>query len=302
MADRLTGRVVLITGAARGIGAATARQLVARGARVALVGLEPQGLAALAAELGAHASWHHADVTRQAEVDAAVAAAVAHHGRLDVLVANAGIAAMGMVAHTDIDAMCRVLDVNLAGVFRTVKAALPHVMAARGYLLLVSSAAAFSAMPGMSAYAASKAGVEQLANVLRLELASHGVDVGSAHMTWIDTDMVRDVHEDLGSFRRTLARLPGPFGTITALEGCATAFADACARRPRRLYVPRSLGVASAWRMLLGSGVVQRLLQGPMAPMLHDAEAETRALGRAFGRRSMGMGEGPRDAGPPPVS
>lgn len=286
-------RVVLITGAARGIGAATARLLVARGARVALVGLEPARLQALAGELAPHASWHHADVTSQPAVDAAVAAAVAHHGRLDVLVANAGIASLGMVAHGDIDAMCRVLDVNLAGVFRTVKAALPHVIAARGYLLLVSSAAAFSAMPGMSAYAASKAGVEQLANVLRLELAPHGVDVGSAHMTWIDTDMVRDVHEDLGSFRRTLARLPGPFGTITSLDACAAAFADACARRPRRLYVPRSLGVASAWRMLLGSALMQRLLRGQMAPMLHEAEAETRALGRAFGRRSMGMGEGP---------
>lgn len=295
----MTDRVVLITGAARGIGAATARQLVARGARVALVGLEPARLQALAGELAPHASWHHADVTSQAALDAAVAAAVAHHGRLDVLVANAGIASLGMVAHADIEAMCRVLDVNLAGVFRTVKAALPHVVAARGYLLLVSSAAAFSAMPGMSAYAASKAGVEQLANVLRLELAPHGVDVGSAHMTWIDTDMVRDVHEDLGSFRRTLARLPGPFGTITTLDACAAAFADACARRPRRLYVPRSLGVASAWRMVLGSAVMQRLLRGQMAPMLHEAEAETRALGRAFGRRSMGMGEGTPGEGPP---
>lgn len=303
MAERtMQGRVVLITGAARGIGAATARELVRRGAQVALVGLEAERLQALAGELAPHASWHHADVTQQAALEAAVAAAVARFGRLDVAVTNAGIAGMGALVHADIEAHCRVLEVNLAGTFRTAKAVLPHLMASRGYLLLVSSAAAFSAMPGMSGYAASKAGVEQLANVLRLELAPHGVGVGSAHMTWIDTDMVRDVHDDLDAFRRTLPRLPGPFGTITSLEACAAAFADACARRPRRLFVPKALGVASTWRMLLNSAPLLALLRRQMAPMVLDAEAETRALGRAFGRRSMGMGEGPPDAGPPPVS
>lgn len=284
-------KVVLITGAARGIGAAVARQLVRDGARVVLVGLERERLTALTEELGSAAVCFHADVTDQQALDAAVAGAVARFGRLDVVIANAGIANMGSVAMVDVEAMARVIDVNVIGTMRTIKAALPHIMATRGYVLIVSSAAAFSPMPGMSAYAASKAAVEQLANVLRMEMHPHGVAVGSAHMTWIDTDMVRDVQQDLSSFRRTLSRLPGPFGVVTSLETCTRAFVRGCETRARRIYVPGSLSVASWLRTLLNSGFVERLTRPQMSPMLAEAEAEMRALGRPFGKNSVGMGE-----------
>ncbi|HYR06468.1 MAG TPA: SDR family NAD(P)-dependent oxidoreductase, partial [Longimicrobium sp.] len=150
MASSLAGKVVLITGAARGIGAETARRLAARGARVSLVGREPQLLAAVAAELGAGHAWYEADVTDQAALDRAVAATVRDLGGIDVVFANAGIASNGTVAVTPVDALVRVLEVNLIGVVRTVSATLPHVLERRGYVLLVSSASALAPLPGMS--------------------------------------------------------------------------------------------------------------------------------------------------------
>lgn len=284
-------KVVLITGPARGIGEAVARRLVSRGARVALVGLEQERLIALKDELGASAEWYLADVTDQRALEAAVAAAVARFGKLDAVITNAGIANMGTVSIVDIEAMARVIEVNVIGTMRTIKAALPHIIASRGYVLIVSSAAAFSPLPGMSAYAASKAAVEQLANVLRIEMLPHGVAVGSAHMSWVDTDMVRDVQHDLSSFRRTLSQLPGPFGVVTPLETCTAAFVRAVETRARTVFVPGSLSVASALRQWLNGAFMQRLTQPKMAPMLQDAEREMQAVGRPFGASSVGMGK-----------
>lgn len=142
MRSTLTGRVVLVTGPARGIGEATARLLAARGARLSLVGLEPERLEALAGELGPGHLWFEADVTDSAAMERAVRGTVEALGGIDVVVANAGVAANGTVAVTPVDALVRVIDVNLSGVVRTVHAALPAVTERRGYLLLVSSAAA----------------------------------------------------------------------------------------------------------------------------------------------------------------
>ncbi len=284
-------KVVLITGPARGIGEAVARRAVQEGARVALVGMEPERLATLAAALGDAAAWWQADVTDQNALNAAVAGTIASFGRIDIVITNAGVANIGTVASADVEAMARVINVNVLGTIRTVKAALPHLIATRGYVLIVSSAAAFSPMPGMSAYATSKAAVEQFANVLRLEMVPHGVDVGSAHMLWIDTDLVRDVQNDLTSFRKTLARLPYPFNTETSLEDCTAAFVQACDTRARRVNVPRVLGVFSALRQLLNSAFAQRLLMPRMAAMLSESEAEMVQVGRAFGEHSVGMGD-----------
>src|SRR5215217_1798418 len=210
MRGDVAGKVVLVTGPARGIGAETARQLAARGARLALVGLEPERLAALAAELGAGHRWFACDVTDQAALERAVAGTVEAFGGIDVVVANAGIASSGTVAVTPAAALARTIEVNLTGVVRTVSATLPHVTARRGYYLLVSSAAALAPFPGISTYAAAKSGVEQFGNVLRLELAHKGVAVGVAHPSWIDTDLVRDAQSDLAGFRELLGKLPGP--------------------------------------------------------------------------------------------
>jgi NAD(P)-dependent dehydrogenase (short-subunit alcohol dehydrogenase family) len=287
MAYSVAGRVVLITGAARGIGAETARRLAARGARLSLVGMEPEKLAALAAELGDGHAWFACDVTDQAALESAVAGTVEQLGGIDVVVANAGIASNGTVAVTPVEALVRVIDVNLSGVVRTVSATLPHVTARRGYYLLVSSAAALAPLPGISTYAASKVGVEHFGSVLRLELAHKGVAVGSAHPSWIDTDLVRDQQRDLGTFNQMLRSTPGPFGRVTSLEECAAAFVEGIERRSRKVFVPRSLAPLAAVRQFFSSPFAERVTARTAGKMVPRLEAEVRALGRAFGASSV---------------
>ncbi|GAB4106645.1 SDR family oxidoreductase [Micromonospora taraxaci] len=283
----LAGRTVLITGAARGIGARMAGEAVARGAQVALVGLEGELLKQLSADLDAH--WYECDVTDQAALNAAVASTVDRFGGIDVVVANAGIANLGTVAVGPVDALVRTVEVNLCGAIRTVSAALPHVTAARGHVLIVSSAAAFTAMPGMAAYCASKAGVEQFANVLRLETRPTGVTVGTAHPIWIDTDLVRDIRDDLPSFRTALRRMPWPLSTVVPVEQCAEALLRGIERRRRTVYVPRSLAMVQALRPVVLSGLSDALItRFGGRTMVGQMEDEVRQLGRSFGRTSVG--------------
>ncbi|HEX9936623.1 MAG TPA: SDR family oxidoreductase [Longimicrobium sp.] len=288
MADPISEKVVLITGPARGIGEETARQLAARGARLSLVGMEPHRLAVLAGELGPEHVWFECNVTDQAAIDRAVAGTVARLGGIDVVIANAGIATNGTVAVTPVDALVRVLEVNLVGVVRTVSATLPHVLERRGYVLLVSSASALAPLPGMSTYAASKIGVEHFGAVLRLEVTHRGVDVGVAHPAWIDTDLVRDTRRDLKSFERTLRKLPGPFGSMTTVQECAAAFVEGIAKRRRKIYVPRSLAPLAAVRQIFWSGLSDRAMAKQLARRVPEMEAEVRALGRSFGEHSVG--------------
>lgn len=284
------GKVVLVTGPARGIGEATARQLAARGAKLALVGLEPERLAALARELGAAHVWFEADVTDQGALDRAVAGTVNALGGIDVVVANAGVASNCTVAAGPVEALVRTIEVNLAGVVRTVSATLPHVTARRGYYLLVSSAAAIAALPGISTYAASKAGVEYFGNALRLEVAHKGVAVGVAHPGWIDTDLVRDQQRDLGTFDEMLKHLPGPFGKITPVNECAAAFVAGIEGRKRKIFVPKSLAPLAAIRQLFMSPLSDWVMRRPAARMIPRTEAELATIDRAFGATSMGLG------------
>jgi NAD(P)-dependent dehydrogenase (short-subunit alcohol dehydrogenase family) len=279
--------VVLITGPARGIGAELARVLAAKGARVSLVGLEPERLAALSAELGPGHRWFECDVTDQAALDRAVAGTLEAFGGIDVVVANAGIASLGTLRATPPEALARVVDVNLTGVVRTVRATVDAVVAREGYYLLVSSLAALAPMPGLAVYAAAKSGVEQLANALRIELGPDGVQVGSAHPAWIETDLVRDARADLGVFRDLMNRLPGRLGHTTSVRDCADALADAIARRRRRVYVPRGIVVAALLRPLLTSRLAERVAARRLAPLIPAFDDEVRALGRSFGATSV---------------
>jgi NAD(P)-dependent dehydrogenase (short-subunit alcohol dehydrogenase family) len=287
IAKSLSSQCVLITGPARGIGAETARQLAARGARLALVGLEPERLASLARDLGPRHVWFEADVTDQPALDAAVAGTIAALGSLDAVVANAGIASNGTVAAAPVEALARTVEVNLIGLIRSVSATLPHIIASRGYYLLVSSASAFAPVPGIAAYGASKVGVEHFGSSLRLEVAHRGVDVGVAHPSWVDTDLVRDPQNDLGTFNEMLRTLPGAFGTITPVADCAAAFVDALEHRRRVVYVPRSLRPLAALRQLFASRVVDVVSARRARDFMPRLEGEVSRLGRAFGASSV---------------
>ena len=248
---RLAGRVVLVTGAARGIGAHTARLAAARGARLSLVGLEPDRLAAL--------------------------------GGIDAVVANAGVANRGTIAVGDVEALVHTVQVNLVGVMRTAAATVPALIDRGGYLLIVSSAAAFAALPGMAAYCASKAGVEHFGTAIRLELAHRGVAVGTAHPSWVDTDLVRESRADLPAFDAALAKLPWPMRRTTTVAECAKAFVRAIERRSRRVYVPRAVGAVQAVRSLLVSPLADRLVGRTARVTVPSIEEQARALGRGFG-------------------
>lgn len=288
MRRSLRDSVVFVTGPARGIGERVARLAAARGARLALAGLEPDRLRALAADLGDGHAWFECDVTDQASVDAAVAGTVRALGGIDTVVANAGIANNGTVAVNPADALARTVEVNLVGVLRTVSATLPEVVSRKGYLLLVSSAAAFTMLPGMAAYCASKAGVEQFGNVLRLEVAHRGVRVGTAHPIWVDTDLVRDQQHDLRTFRESMRRLPWPLSATMTVEQCAQSIVDGIEHRRRRVYVPRALAAVQALRTVFTGPVAGAVLTRKARTLVPQLEDEVRALGRSFGSTSAG--------------
>src|SRR4051794_34115901 len=151
----LAGRRVLITGAARGIGAALARRLHERGAAVALAGIEPELLEAVAASCGG-AFWRTCDVADRSEVAASVEAAVDALGGLDVVVASAGVGAQMPIAGGTPAVIERTLAVNVLGVYNTLRAAGPHISHARGYALPIASLAAAVHAPMLGAYSASK--------------------------------------------------------------------------------------------------------------------------------------------------
>ena len=249
-ARRITGKVVLVTGAARGIGAGVARRLAGDGAILALVGLEGDELRQVAAECGPEATAWEADVTDWEALRRAVTGIVARYGRIDVVVANAGIAAAGFVRSIGPAAFERVIEVDLLGVWRTVRTCLPSLIESRGYCLVVSSMAAVVHIPGNAPYNMAKAGVEAFANTLRAEVKHLGVDVGVAHPTWISTDMVNsaDEHPVFGPLRKAM---PAAIGRTYPLEVAVDAFEAGILRRARAIHVPSSLVVAKAFRALL---------------------------------------------------
>lgn len=246
----VNGRTVFITGAARGIGAESARRLHAKGANVALVGLEPERLEALAAELGDRSAVFEADTTDTEALERAVAGTVERFGGIDVAIANAGIQRSGAVMTADPQAIERTIEVNLLGVWRTDRAVLPHIVERKGYLLNISSLSAISHAPLMAAYTASKAGVEAFSDALRMEVAPTGARVGCAYFGFIDTDIVR------GSFAQPstqamISMLPGPMTKPAPLSQAIDAIEQGIERRSSRVWAPRFVGPAMVFRGVL---------------------------------------------------
>jgi hypothetical protein len=279
----LRDKVVFITGGARGIGAEVARRLHKKGAKLVLTDLDKAELTALAAELGEdRVLTAVADVRDLPAMQAAAAQAVERFGGIDVVVANAGIASYGSVLQVDPEAFKRVLDIDVLGVFHTARATLPAVIERRGYVLIVSSLAAYTAAPGLAAYNASKAGVEILANALRLEVAHRGVSVGSAHMSWIDTALVRDTKADLPSFGEMLTKLPWPLNKTTTVDKCADAFVKGIEGRRSRVYCPPWVGVFRWLKPVMSTTVGELPIRKTTAELLPQMDAEVAALGRSL--------------------
>jgi len=254
----VNGRTVFITGAARGIGAAAAERLHAKGANVALVGLEPERLEENAARLGDRATHFEADVTDFDALQRAVAHTVDSFGAIDVAIANAGLAFTGPLATAPIEQVERTLEVNLLGVWRTDRAVIEQITQRRGYLLNIASMSAVTHTALMGPYTTAKSGVEALSDALRMETAPSGARVGCAYFGFIDTDLVRAAYaqpsvELMNRQIPAFLRNPAPLSTaIDAIE-------RGIERRASRVWSPRWVGATIALRGILQPLIERRL-------------------------------------------
>jgi NAD(P)-dependent dehydrogenase (short-subunit alcohol dehydrogenase family) len=273
----LTGKVVLVTGAARGIGLATAHAVTRRGARAVLVDLHGHDAERAAAEVGPHAVGLAGDVTDRGAMQQAVATAVERFGGLDVVVANAGIASRGATARAMVpEAFERVLEVDTQGVWRTVQAALPQVVERRGHVVVVASIYAFTNGLGVAPYAMSKAAVEALGRTLRVELPQHGASATTAYFGFIDTPLVQDMIDADPAGDRLKARVPRPLRKRLAPEQAGEGIARAIERRAARVILPRRWTVPFVLRGVLG----------PALDELMARDARTQAIARELDARA----------------
>jgi NAD(P)-dependent dehydrogenase (short-subunit alcohol dehydrogenase family) len=262
---------VLITGAARGSGAATARRLHERGARLALAGIEPGQPARVAADCGDSLALV-CDVRDCEQVEAAVEAAVEHLGGLDVVIANAGVAAQLLLVGGDRSVFEPTLEV-LLGVYYTLRAAGPHIAHNRGYALAISSLAAAVHSPLLGAYSASKAGVDALADALRIELALSGARVGVAYFAELDTDMT-----SRGFGTQAASRIRRGPRRVAPLEVGIDAIERGIARRSRRGVAPRWVAPILPSRMLAQRVIDRFTRQRGVDDVLEIARAEDARL------------------------
>lgn len=248
----VNGKVALITGGARGIGYETARQLHQRGASVALLDVDADEVREASERLGERAIGIVADVTDAGAMRAAVAETVERFGGLDIAMANAGIApptttTIRMVSDEEWE---RVIDINLLGVWHTVRAALPQVSQRKGHIVVVSSAYAIANGMLSSAYAVAKSGVEAFGRSLRTELSPLGASAGVAYFGWVDTKLVQDAFAKPGADRLEKTVPAFLLKRITPAEAGAAVVRGIEERAPRT-FAPKWWRYVSAVRGLL---------------------------------------------------
>lgn len=276
----LPGRTVAITGAGGGLGVRLARALRAQGANVALLDLTAEGVDAHAARLGGprHARGWAVDV-RDLDAQQRVFDEVAEHfGGIDVAVAGAGVLGpLQTIGPTDPADWDRVIDINLNGAWRTLKAAAPHVQERNGHLVAISSVIAYVHPPLLASYAASKAGLAAMVDVLRLEMRAVGVTVGSVHPVIFRTPMIGDALSSPAAVE-LVRDFTGAFKTV-GLETVVAEIVRGIERRAKRTVVPRQHrptalfpGVAQAAleRLLFRPRTIARAIELGSLPTTED--------------------------------
>ena len=277
------GKVALVTGAARGIGFETARQLHMRGASVVVVDLNAGEAREAAERIGERAIGIATDVTDHSAVMQTVAETVERFGGLDIVVANAGIA-QGQTATTrgiSVEEWERVFEVDLLGVWRTVRAALPQIVERKGHVVVTSSVYAFMNGVLNSPYAVAKAGVESLGRALRTELTPLGASAGVAYFGWVDTKMVQDAVARPGSERLQentpdflLKRIPPSEAGAAIVRGIE--------ERSPRIFAPRWWRYVSALRGILNPLLDKRMESDRrMVKAVLEVESESDEQGAA---------------------
>jgi NAD(P)-dependent dehydrogenase (short-subunit alcohol dehydrogenase family) len=276
-AFELAGKVVLITGGTGGLGSATARTLLSRGARVGIVDLRPDTPEIAARISSSHAVGITADVRDRSALDDAVAHVCERFGRVDVVIANAGVMGQGSTLRaTPAPAVDKVLAVNINGVVNTVNAAMEQIIANQGQVVLISSVFAFLNGVGAIPYAMSKAAVEQLGRGLRVELARHGASATTAYFSLIQTDMIRNGVDADPAITEMLARTsPRPLLKRLEPDQAAEAVVQAIEHRSPRLIRPARWTPLSVLR-----GVINPAIDGRLA---HDRVLHA-ILGKLDGR------------------
>lgn len=270
----IKGQVVVITGGGRGLGALLARRLVQQGARVGLLDVNDNDLADQQRQLGNACLALKADVCDLHSMQTHLQQVRDTLGPIGTVVANAGILRLGSIEHMNPVDFTSTLDVNVTGVFNTIRASIPHLRETHGYLQVISSLAAAIHTPLMSHYAASKAAVEALADVARQELRPDGIDVGCVHPTFTPTKMLKDAHEQGGD--RLWGGHKGLFSSVEP-EEVADAMLDGIERRKRKIIVPKLLTPA-----IIAPGTlhwaIEKLsrLQGSDEVIAHTQERERR--------------------------
>ena len=273
----LSDKVVLITGAGRGLGAATAAALNRRGARVVLADIDLSCSAAGCGDAAKRSGLAlECDVTEMDSVQEAVRRTQEEFGRIDVTIANAGVLGRGGTFRTlTPDQVGGVMSVNVAGVVNTVAATLESVIRSRGQIVLVSSVFAYINGAGAIPYAMSKAAVEQLGRGLGVELAGHGASAMTAYFSLIETDMIRQGVDADPHVLALLSAMPKFILKRIQPQTAAEAIADGLERRQRSVTVPGRWRPVAALRGVAGPIVDAKLARDPACgePLLNSRTA-----------------------------
>ena len=274
----LAGKVVLITGGARGIGFETARIAYRRGASVALVDLDTAMAEEAAEKIGERAIGIGANVTDAEEIETAVNWAAERFGKVDVVIANAGVTPPKTTTRAiSTEDWERVVEVNVMGVWRTVRAGLPHVVANQGQMVLIASSYAHVNGTLNSSYAVSKASVEALGRALRVELAAHGASATVAYFGYVKTGLISEVFDnDLADeFRKEIA--PDFLTRQITVDKAAGALVDGIEKRAARVIEPW------IWRPIF----YLRGLIGPLSDKRLDEDPKVGEFIHRFEERDM---------------